>query len=180
MRDGPEPPNRKGPGIALWVRPVDDDNLPVDPLFIEAAIGRGERFIAYRARDLGDEGLARDLFEKAVHSASRVRHGKPVDDPVAYVFRIFKRLVDDEIAKSRKFIPLNEQVLYQRADGEEPVELDEIVGWRETIESLDESAQRLLRKLFWGFRVGEISKRLGIKRNTLSKRISRVRKEIKN
>jgi DNA-directed RNA polymerase specialized sigma24 family protein len=180
MTEGPEPPSRKGPGVALWVNPVDDENQPVDPVFINAATARGESFIAYRARELQDESLAKELLEKAVHSASRARRGKPVRDPLAYVFRIFKRLVDDEIAKSRRFIPLNEEVLYRRADGEQPVELEEALRWRETFESLDDTTRGLLRKLFWGFRVGEISERLGIKRNTLSKRISRVRKELKN
>ena len=180
MATGPEPRRRKGPGISLWVNPVDDENKPADPVFMEAVLQHGEAFISYRARELQDESLARQLIERAVHAASRARNGNSVRDPLAYVFRTFMHLVDAEIKRSTRFVSLNETLLYARADGQLEIDLEEDYAWQETLESLDPAIRRLLLKILWGNRIAEIAQEIGIRPNTLSKQISRHRREIKN
>ena len=82
------------PREILWISPVDEHDVPVDPVFLQAAGQIGLDFLLYRAAELNDESRAMELAEKAVHQASRARKARPVEDPVAYLFRAFRRLVD--------------------------------------------------------------------------------------
>lgn len=177
-------PNTTGfdPRLVLWVSPVDDQNIPVDPMFLDAAERIGTDFFRYRARELNDDSRALELAEKAVHKASRAHKPRPVEDPVAYLFRTFTNMVDAELERSRRFLSLSDDVM--RSLGRRQVtgtqqELDSAVAWREVLDSVDATMRLVLWRLYWGFSVNEIAGELGITPNTLSQRVSRVRKQLK-
>src|SRR6266404_5211845 len=134
MADDPEPPSRKGPGKTLWVNPKDEFGNLADPIFVEAAFEILEELLQYRAAELQDESRALELIEKAVHAASRSRKGQNIRDAAAYLFRVFQHLVDAEIDRSHKFVPLNDDLLHKRADGQEEPDLEEDLGRRLTVE----------------------------------------------
>ena len=168
------------PREILWISPVDEHNAPVDPVFLQAAGQIGLDFLLYRAAELNDESRALELAEKAVHQVSRARKPRPVEDPVAYLFRAFRRLVDRELERARRFQPFSEEVSRGwrecvACEGE----LDRLILWREVLESVDEAMRWVLWRLRHGFSVGEIAEDLGVAPNTLSQRLSRVRRELK-
>lgn len=170
------------PRLELWISPVDDRNLPVDPVFVQAADHVGIAFFLYRARELNDESLALELVERAVHRASRAKRCGPLRDAAAYLARTFSNLVDHELERARRFTDLSEGVM--RAVGRNTVhgssiELDRTIEARELLGSLDETMQFAVWRLYWGFTVGEVAKELGIPPNTLSKRLSRLRKSLR-
>ncbi len=170
------------PRLVLWVSPVDDQDIPVDPVFLIAAERIGADFFCYRARELNDDSRALELAERAVHKASRARKSRPVEDPVAYLFRTFTNLVDAELERSRRFLSLSDDVI--RAVGRREIteaqqNMDRSVEWREVLDSVDETMQFVLWRLYWGFSIKEIAETLSITPNTLSQRLSRTRKQLK-
>jgi RNA polymerase sigma factor (sigma-70 family) len=149
-------------------------------VFLQAAGQIGLDFLLYRGAELKDESRALELAEKAVHQASRARKSRPVEDPVAYLFRTFRRLVDRELERARRFHPLSDEAfLGRRESGTHEEELDRLILWREVLESVDEAMRWVLWRLRHGFSVGEIAEDLGVAPNTLSQRLSRVRRELK-
>jgi DNA-directed RNA polymerase specialized sigma24 family protein len=171
------------PRLELWISPVDDRNLPVDPVFVQAADRVGIDFFLYRARELNDESLALELAERAVHRASRAKRCGPLRDAAAYLARTFSNLVDHELERARRFTDLSEGVMRavgrttvhgSRADLDKAIERDELLG------SLDETMQFVVWRLYWGFSVAEVAHELGITPNTLSKRLSRLRRSLRS
>ncbi len=174
--------NGSDPRLVLWVSPVDDQAMPVDPVFLAAAERIGADFFCYRAREMNDDSRALELAERAVHKASRARKSRPVEDPVAYLFRTFTNLVDAELERSRRFLSLSDDVM--RAVGRREItevqqEMDRSVEWCEVLDSVDETTQFVLWRLYWGFSVKEIAAEIGVTPNTLSQRLSRTRKQLK-
>jgi DNA-directed RNA polymerase specialized sigma24 family protein len=168
--------------LVLWVSPIDEHHTPVHPDFLKAAGDIGLDFFLYRAAELNDDSRAMELAEKAVHRASRARKSRPVEDPVAYLFRTFSHLVDAELERSRRLQPLSDEMLNavgRRESGKPAAELDRLILWREVLESVDETTRWVLWRLRNGFSVNEIANDLGIPPNTLSKRLSRVRQDLK-
>ena len=170
------------PRFLLWVSPVDGQGLPADPMFLEAAESIGSDFVRYRARDVNDPSRSLELAERAVYLASRAKKKHPVEDAVAYLFRTFTNLVDHEIERRRRFVPLDDDLLHaigRRRAGVPEAEMENSITWRKALETLDPKMQWVLWRLYWGFSVNEIADQLGITPNTLSQRIRRARKHLK-
>jgi hypothetical protein len=55
--------------------------------------------------------------------------------------------------------------------------LDRLILWREVLESVDETLRWVLWRIWQGCRVGDIAADLGVAPNTLSKRLSRLRRD---
>lgn len=175
--------NHSDPRLFLWVSPIDENNQPADPAFVDAAYRIGSGFLLYRARELNDDGRAIELVERAVHLASRARKARPVNEPAAYLFRTFTNLVDAELARCRRILPLTDEHLCEIASRAAPKMEDEIdreTDWKRILESLDDTTRMVYERLRQGLKVWEIALEMGIKPNTLVKRIHRARKELKN
>jgi DNA-directed RNA polymerase specialized sigma24 family protein len=175
--------NHLDPKLFLWVSPIDEKNQPVDPAFVEAAYRIGGGFLFYRARELNDDGRAIELVERAVHLASRARKSRPVHEPAAYLFRTFTNLVDAEIQRYRRIIPLTDELLREVAGRAAPSmeqEIDRETDWKRILESLDDTTRMVYERLRQGRKVWQIALEMGIKPNTLVKRIHRARKQLQN
>jgi RNA polymerase sigma factor (sigma-70 family) len=169
-------------GLTLWISPVDDQGCPADPAFLRAAEHIGGDFFRYRAREINDPSHAMELAERAVHQASRAKKKRPVEDPVAYLFRTFTNLVDDEIERSKRLCSFSDEHLHiigPCSAASSPVRIERTILWREILDSVDPTMQWVLWRLYWGFSINEIADELGIPPNTLSKRLSRLRKQLK-
>lgn len=179
-----DPPRRcsSDPRLLLWVSPIDSQGVPADPMFLQAAERIGGDCINYRARDINDPARALEFAERAVYLASRAKKKRPVEDAVAYLFRTFTNLVDREIARTRRIVSLDDDLLRaigRRSAPEPEAEMEKAITWREALDSLDPTMRWVLWRVHWGFSVNEIAAQLGISPNTLSQRVSRARKQLK-
>jgi DNA-directed RNA polymerase specialized sigma24 family protein len=172
---------RKGVGrasaiVPLWISAVDERNMPVDPVFLEAAYQIAGDFLTYRQRDLNDESLALQLAEKAVHKASRALQRGRIEKPVAYLFRTFTSLVDRAIRRSKRQRPLSEAI---GATADPEAELEIQLEWSELLESVEPAMQRILQHLRRGWTQEDVARELGIKPNTLRKSVSRMMQDVR-
>jgi DNA-directed RNA polymerase specialized sigma24 family protein len=132
---------------------------------------------------LNDDGRAIELVERAVHLASRARKSRPVVEPQAYLFRTFTNLVDAEIARYRRIVPLTDELLHEVASRAAPCmeqEIDRETDWKHILESLDQTVRMVYERLRQGLTVREIALEMGVKPNTLVQRIHRARKQMKS
>ena len=88
----------------IWLKEVDADGRTVDPRFIEAGYRKENEFFRYRSDKLKDEAIIANLIEEAVYRASRANNQKPLRDVGGYLFKIFSRLADREIARSSRTV----------------------------------------------------------------------------
>jgi len=170
------------PRFLLWVSPVDSQGLAADPIFLQAAERIGSDFVSYRSRDVNDPSRSLEFAERAVYLASRAKKKRPVVDAVAYLFRTFTNLVDQEIERNRRFVSLDDDLLHaigRRRAGEPEAEMEKAITWREALDTLDPTMRWVLWRLYWGFSVNEIADQLGISPNTLSQRLRRTRKHLR-
>jgi hypothetical protein len=93
-------PGSPDPRTVLWISPVDDEKIPADPVFLDAAQRIGIDFFLYRARELNDPSRTSELIERAVHCASRAQKKQPVRDPAGYLWCTFTRLVERELSRA--------------------------------------------------------------------------------
>ena len=167
-------------GFILWVYPFDEENVPVDPVFLEAAQKIGQHFLFYRARELQDESLAREFAEKAVQKTSLAHRTNPVRKPVAYIFQAFRHLVDAHLRRLGRLVPLDGRALSKRLDRRTEIGIEERLTWNEAFDSLEEYERAALVGVRVGLRVSDMAQDFGIRPNTLSKRISRARKKARD
>jgi len=100
-----------GVRYALWISDKDENGVPIDPQFIEAAYALEHSFFNYRQRELGCESMTATLIQSAVNAASRAAHSKPVDNPTAYLMTVFTRKVDKYLAQSAIEVPVGDEFI---------------------------------------------------------------------
>jgi DNA-directed RNA polymerase specialized sigma24 family protein len=182
MEDDSEPPRRKGPGSPVWVNEFDSEGRRADPAFIKAVLKIGSDLLLYRATELQDESLARQLLEEAVHNATRSRNGQAVDNPEAYLATTYRNRVDEEIERSHKFVPLDERVLYRRIDSlpGPNYNYDEDIERRRAIGTLAPLMQEIAVGLLLGWTIRELADQMSKKPDALYQQLSRFRRKRKN
>jgi len=90
-----ESPPAHGPSrYTLWIADRDEKGRPVDRVFIDAAHQLADRFFSYRQEEIGCESVTATLIQSSVNAASRAAKGNGVDNPLAYLLRVFVRKVD--------------------------------------------------------------------------------------
>ncbi|MGA2435309.1 MAG: sigma-70 family RNA polymerase sigma factor [Bryobacteraceae bacterium] len=163
------------PERRIWVRPTDDQGNPVDPRLEEAAYALEQTALAYRRDELGDETCASALLEAAVHIGSRAGPRARIDNPSAYLRRIFARLVDAEIEKRCCLVSIEEVELHERfpaQDGRiEDIERSLLV--EALLNRLDVHTRRIVVGRMLGESVSQIATDLGVTPDCVSQRLNR-------
>lgn len=162
--------------LLFWIRDTDERGFPVDMRIVEAAFRKAQDLRRYRARDLRDDAVRSGLIETAVYRASRASRFDPIRDVNGYVFQVFKRLVDRELAQDRLVTPRDVGALDR-------------FGWRKTAINSAMEKEILARELLalmnpqdrwaWerrllGYELKEIATELNITPDCLSTRLRRA------
>jgi RNA polymerase sigma factor (sigma-70 family) len=157
----------------IWIRPSDDLGNPVDLRLEEAAYAMEEAALAYRRDELGDETCAVMLLEAAVHMGSRSGPRERLRNPVAYLRRIFVRLVDAEIENRRCLVSIEDLTIDQQffaKDGQaEDIERSLLV--EALLERMDSQTRDIVEARSLGKSVSEIALGLGVTPNCVSQRL---------
>jgi DNA-directed RNA polymerase specialized sigma24 family protein len=171
---------RDGDPIFFWIRPVDESGKSVDEALIRVAYEKAGDFLRYRAAELRDEAIRADLVETAVYAVSNTGRTEGFRDVRGYLFAVFKRLVDQRIARDRRE---NTQLPADRDGGPRIVSREpEIEGQVYNRELLDVMREVMDEKTIWawerrmlGYRLEEIAAELNVSADTLSTRLRRGR-----
>lgn len=163
------------PERRIWIRPTDEEGNPVDPRLEEAAYELERIALGYRRDELGDEACASALLEAAVQIGSRAGPLVRIDNPSAYLRRIFTRLVDAEIEKRCCLVSLEEADLHKRfpaQDGRiEDIERSLLV--ETLLNRLDIHTRRIFVGRMLGESVSQIATDLGVTPGCVSQRLNR-------
>jgi RNA polymerase sigma factor (sigma-70 family) len=157
----------------IWIRPSDDLGNPVDLRLEEAAYAMEQAALAYRRDELGDETCAVTLLEAAVDMGSRARPRERLRSPVAYLRRIFVRLVDAEIENRRRLVSIEalaiDQQFFAKHDRAEDIERSLLV--EALLERMDPETRDIVEARSLGKSVSEIALGLGVTPNCVSQRL---------
>jgi RNA polymerase sigma factor (sigma-70 family) len=161
------------PDPRIWIRPADDQGNPVDPRLEQAAYVIERVALGYRQGELRDEEVAATLLEAAVHIGSRAALRAPITNPSAYLRKVFTRLIDDEVERRRRLVPIDaggmDQRLSARDGSREEIERALLV--EALLERMDPRTRQIVAARLVGMSVEEIANQLGVTVNCVSQRL---------
>src|SRR5262245_32759277 len=159
----------------LWLSEIDDEGNALDPDILKAARELESTFLRYRQREIGCESLTNTIAQAAVEAASRATHGRPVENPRAYLLSVFTRKMNrflDRQARNVAFddLPVDHFNKIMKTD-KNPIERQ--LSILEMLDCMDEETRRISNLRFQGYSMTEIAQQLSIKRACLSVRYRR-------
>ena len=167
------------PPYELWISPVDDAGVPLDPSFVSAAREIGKGFFRYRQRELGCASLTNDLVQKAVKVATMAKRERPVKNYAAYLSAVFVSIVDKFLAREARTArfeaaDLENLAAYIRSKDKSAENIEERVEMREILDYLDEETRQIACLRLQGYSMKEIAAECGFTRTQLGHRWERA------
>jgi DNA-directed RNA polymerase specialized sigma24 family protein len=160
---------------SFWISPVDEKGNVAREEFVSAAYAKAKDLMRYRSRELRDEALRLNLIDRAVHKASRVSKPEAIRDFAGYLFSVFARLVDAQVAKDRTIVLMSTECLEgfaaRNASRENPY--DDKLQQGEVLDAMDETTRWAWHRRISGFEVQEIAADLNVSADCLSTRLRR-------
>src|SRR5262249_25670595 len=92
----------------LWLSDTDDHGNVLDPQILKAARELGPNFFNYRQREIGCESLTNTIAQAAVEAASKANHGRPIENPKAYLLSVFTRKLNRFLNRQARHIALDD------------------------------------------------------------------------
>ena len=160
----------------LWLSETDEHGKPLDPEILKAARELGATFFGYRQREIGCESLTNTIAQAAVEAASKATHGRPVENPRAYLLSVFTRKMNRFLDRQARHVALDDlsndnfNKTMKTPDGN-PAERQ--LSLLELLDCMDEETRRISNLRFHGYSMTEIAQQLSISSNTLSARYRR-------
>jgi RNA polymerase sigma factor (sigma-70 family) len=160
----------------LWLSETDKHGKPLDPEILKAAQELGPTFFGYRQREIGCESLTNTIAQAAVEAASKATHGRPVENPRAYLLSVFTRKMNRFLDRQARHIALDDLSndnfnKTMKTPDDRPVERQ--LSLLELLDCMDAETRRISNLRFQGYSMTEIAQQLSISSNTLSARYRR-------
>src|SRR5215831_4180642 len=92
----------------LWLSEIDEEGNALDPDILKAARELESTFFRYRQREIGCESLTNTIAQAAVEAASRATHGRPVENPRAYLLSVFTRKMNRFLGRQARHVALDD------------------------------------------------------------------------
>jgi DNA-directed RNA polymerase specialized sigma24 family protein len=160
----------------LWLSEIDEEGNALDPDILKAARELEPTFFRYRQKEIGCESLTNTIAQAAVEAASRATHGRPVENPRAYLLSVFTRKMNRFLDRQAKNVALDDLPVehfnkIMKTPDDNPIERH--LSILEMMDCMDEETRRISNLRFQGYSMTEIAQRLSIKRACLSVRYRR-------
>jgi DNA-directed RNA polymerase specialized sigma24 family protein len=160
----------------LWLSEIDEEGNALDPDILKAARELEPTFLRYRQNEIGCESMTNTIAQKAVEAASNAAHGRPVENPKAYLLSVFMRRVNrflDRQARNVALDDLSDDHLKKvmKASDENPIERQ--LSLHELLDCMDEETRRVSLLRFQGYSMTEIADQMSVTRACLSVRYRR-------
>src|SRR5688572_10052575 len=95
------------PPYELWLTATDNNGNLLVHQILKAARELGPNNLSYRQRDIGRESLANTIAQAAVEAASKANHGRPIENPKAYLLSVFTRKMNRFLDRQARHIALD-------------------------------------------------------------------------
>jgi DNA-directed RNA polymerase specialized sigma24 family protein len=162
----------------FWFHNKDDEGRPLDETLIKAAEEIAPVLTRYRHDEVGCDSTANELLQSAIEAASRAKRTGPIENPIAYLTSVYRRIVDDFLDRLNKEMPVDDQFFEELTSSGYVEPFDELVHDHLELEKLmnfmDERATQICEWILQGFTRKEIAGILGVPRNSLSVEFNRA------
>ena len=160
----------------LWLSETDEHGNPLDPEILKAARELEPTFFGYRQREIGCQSLTNTIAQAAVEAASKATHGRPVENPRAYLLSVFTRKMNRFLDRQARHVALDDLSndnfnKTMKTPDDRPLERH--LSLLELLECMDEETRRISNLRFQGYSMAEIAHQLSVSSNTLSVRYRR-------
>ena len=160
----------------LWLSKTDEHGNPLDPEILKAARELEPTFFGYTQREIGCQSLTNTIAQAAVEAASRATHGRPVENPRAYLLSVFTRKMNRFLDRQARHVALDDLSndnfkKTMKTPDDKPLERH--LSLLELLECMDEETRRISNLRFQGYSMTEIAQQLFVSSNTLSVRYRR-------
>jgi DNA-directed RNA polymerase specialized sigma24 family protein len=160
----------------LWLSEIDEEGNALDPDILNAAQELESTFFRYRQKEIGCESLTNTIAQAAVEAASRATHGRPVENPRAYLLSVFTRKMNRFLDRRARNVALDDlpvdhlnKIMKTPNDNS----IEHRLSILELLDCMDEETRRISNLRFQGYSMTEIAQLLSIKRTSLSVRYRR-------
>src|SRR5262245_12965392 len=92
----------------LWLSEIDEEGNAVDPDILNAARELEPTFFRYRQKEIRCESLTNTIAQAAVEAASRATHGRPVENPRAYLLSVFTRKMNRFLDRQARIVAIDD------------------------------------------------------------------------
>ena len=160
----------------LWLNETDEHGNPFDPKILKAARELEPTFFGYRQKEIGCQSLANTIAQAAVEAASKAIHGRPVENPRAYLFSVFTRKMNRFLDRQARHIALDDlsnDNLNKTMKRPDDQRVERQLSLLELLDCMDEETRHTANLRFQGYSMAEIAQQLSVSSNTLSARYRR-------
>src|SRR5438132_5085674 len=95
----------------FWIHKKDKRGRPLDESIVKAAEEIAPTLARYRQREIRCESTTNSMIQSAVEIASKAKRARPLENPIAYLTFIYKRVVDRSLNRKRRLVPVSDDIL---------------------------------------------------------------------
>jgi RNA polymerase sigma factor (sigma-70 family) len=165
----------------FWFHNKDDQGRPLDESILKAAEEMAPILSHYREQELDCESHANEIMQSAIEAASKATRTTPIKNPIAYITSAYRRLVDKNLDRRSRVIPVDDEFLEELSDSGRVESFEQGVHDRLVIEKLmnlmDPRTREICDLIIQGYTQKEIAEDLGMTPNTLSVEFNRELKK---
>ena len=161
----------------FWIHDKDDKGKPLDEKLVKAAQEAAPTLTRYRQDEINCESTTNRILQSAVQAASRAQRSGPIENPIAYLTFVYKRLVDKLLSREKKVVPVDDSFLEDLANSKPHASFEDAIHDRLMLEKLlnamDPETRQICNWRLQGYSMNEIATELQISPNSLTVRYTR-------
>jgi DNA-directed RNA polymerase specialized sigma24 family protein len=172
----PFPPRLSRKTLSIFIPEKDPEGRPIASSLRDFVHAQLDQFASYRREQLSDEAEMASLIEEAVYRTSKALSERTIDDPNAYLFRIYTRFVDKAVQNTVKAYGMEPQILADiaRANVQTEEQILESLTCEKVVNAMDARGRVLWQKHLLGYSLQEIAADEGHTADYVGQRLRRA------
>lgn len=162
--------------LSIFIPENDPEGRQIAASLREFIQATKDQFASYRRDEMSDEAEVASLIEQAVYRTSKALSERAIDDPHAYLFRIYTRSVDKALQNTVKAYGMEPQILADIAQANVRTEeqILEALTCEKVVNAMDDRGRVLWQKHLLGYSLQEIAAEEGHTADYVGQRLRRA------